>query len=954
MNKKKKIALITAAITVWVIIIIAFVLARTGKLSFFSNRFDDVKETSVTTVTDLAEKDNRVKRKIPEKVFGMYLVAGVDFLVNPEFSVDEIKASIDEGLKYTTEKGFNTIYVSALAEKQPILIGTGKDEFDVLSYISEKAHENNLYVVATLSYNDAILVDSEIKSNDILIKKLAQSDADAILMTDITSFDTSIFTGDATAKTLAINDTIKNIEETAKSVNKVIEFGVEVSPVWAHIKHDETGSNTSSYYESYMDSQLDTKLWVKNGYVDFIYVDGDNSMARANANYKTCMEWWNSVVEGTNVALFAKHRVDLVCSDNTTWSNADELARQMMATTELKNCKGNGFYNLAAFKADKNSSIQRFTAYLNGQLDSKFVLTDLIITNQSKTKINTSESKISFTGTGDPSSPITLNGEELDRTDEGYFSLVLDLKAGNNVFTFANKGQTKVYSVNYTLDVIKSISPTGNAYGIGGTSIEIKAVAIEGSDVYATINGSKIPMSIGSAEVAEGDLANTYSFDYVTYVGTYKLPAGTTSVQNLGATKVFASFQGHSDYHKGANIYVNARTSQRLGVVSSKYAETYDAQTLDGKYNPTFTQLPKGTYDFIEAEATIDNQKYYKLSSGRLVSANDMTYSDNPAEQIVNGVQVTESVSTSKATQIKLKTDWWVPFNVQQNPQSYFKGYDSRVFNVASFTASYVDVIFYYTYSASGAVDVSGSNVVSSAEWVNVGQNGTSTLRLHLRKSGAFYGYDLSHDDSTGSFVLYIKNKPTALSGYTVLIDPGHGGSDPGALGAIIDSETGKQYYESKANLILSNLVKQKLVALGVNVVMTRTGDTTRALTDRANYITELKPDISLSIHNDSSTSSTSTGTSAYYFKPYSFPLAKEVHNNLLSAWNSIYGRPIQDRGINFYPFRIARVDVCPAILIECGFMSNPTEVTLLTTPANQEILSSAITNGIISYINNY
>jgi len=954
MNKKKKIALIITAIIVWIIIIAAFILAKTGKLPFLSNGFDDVKEALGTTVTRVEEKEKKVKRKIPEKVFGMYLVAGVDFAVSPELSVDEIKTGIDDALKYTKEKGFNTIYVSALAEKKPIVIGTGKDKLDILSYISKKAHESNFYVVATLNYNDAITVGAEIKKNDELIKKIAQYDVDALLMTNITSFDTSAFTGDATTKMLAINDAIKNIKKTAKNSNQVIEFGVEVSPVWAHIKHDETGSNTSSYYESYIDTQLDTKLWVKSGYVDFIYVDGDNSMARANANYKTCMEWWNSVVDGTKVALYAKNRVDLVCSDNAIWSNADELARQMMATTELKNFKGNGFYNLAAFKADKNSNIQRFTAYINGQLDSKYVLTDLIITNQSKTKINTSESKISFTGTGDPSSPITLNGKVLDRTDEGYFSAELDLKAGNNVFDFANKGQTKTYTVNYTLDVIKSVSPTGEVRGIGGTAIEIKAVAIRGSNIYATINGAKIPMSIGSAEVSEGDLANTYSFDYVTYVGSYQLPAGTPNVQNLGTIKVYGGYQGHSDSHKGATVYVNARTSQRLGVISSKYAETYDAKTLDGKFNPTFARLPKDTYDFIEAEATIDNQKYYKLASGRLVSAKDMSYSDNPAEQIVNQIQVSESTSTAKSTQIKLKTDWWVPFDVQQNPQSYYKGYDSRVFNVASFTASYVDVVFYYTYSAGGSVDVSGSNVVGSAEWINVGQNGTSTLRLYLRKAGAFYGYDLSHDDSTGSFVLTIKNKPTALSGYTVLIDPGHGGSDPGALGAIIDPETGKQYYESKVNFALSTLVKQKLEALGVNVVMTRTGDTTRDLTNRADYITELKPDISVSIHNDASTSSTATGTSAYYFKPYSFPLAKEVHNNLLSAWNSIYGRPIQDRGTNFYPFRIARVDVCPAILIECGFMSNPTEVTQLTNPANQEILSAAITNGIVSYINNY
>ncbi|MEG2781242.1 MAG: N-acetylmuramoyl-L-alanine amidase [Oscillospiraceae bacterium] len=967
MSKNKKIVLIIVSVLVWAIIVVGFVLAKMGILPFFKN--DKASQTSGNITTQAKKEEIRKKNARPEKVNGVYLLAGTDFAIAPELAITEVKTGIDTALKEAVEYGFNTIYISAISEKNPIILGTGKEKFDVIEYISKKAHESKLYVVSMIDYNDAMVVGENIKSNDKLIKKMAKYDVDALLLSNIMSFNSAAFTGDPATKATAINDAVKVISETAKNANKVIEVGAEVSPVWAHTAHDAAGSKTSSYYESLVDAQLDTRLWVQKNYVDFVLVDSDNSMSRANANYKTSMTWWNDIVDGTKVALFAKHRTDLICTDNATWSSSDELARQFMATTELKNCMGNSFYNLSSFKADKGSSTTRYLSYIKGELNVKNIMTDLIITNQTNTTIKTSESKISFTGTGDPSAPITLNGKAMERTEEGYFSVVVDLKAGKNVFTFANKGQSKTYTVIYTLDVIKSASPIGKVQGIGDTSIVIKAEALKGAKIYAKINGQTISMSIGSADESEDDLANTESMDYVTYVGTYKLPAATTSVQNLGKIKVYGSFNGHSDSAIGANVYVNALVapppdtsnggsgtvlSGKIGVVSSTLAETFDGATLDGKYNPTFTPLPKGTYDFIVGEATIDKVKYYKLSSGRIVFASNFSEVASPPTLSMNKLSAVSAAGTGNVTKLKLKTDWWVPFNVQLNPQSYYKGYDSRVFNVASFTASYVDIVFYYTYAGEGTFDFSSSNVVRSAEWVNVGANGTSTLRLHLTRTGAFYGYEVTHDDTTGCFVLTIKNKPSALANYTVLLDPGHGGKDPGAIGAIINSQTGKNYTEAEVNLALATQVKQKLQALGVNVIMTRTGNTTMALPSRAAYITNVKPDLSVSIHNDSSSSSTATGTSAYYFRSYSFPLAKEVHDSLLTTWNTIYGRPIQDRKTNFYPFRIARIEVCPAILIECGFMSNPTEISKLVNPANQELLSAAITNGIVSYINKY
>lgn len=121
--------------------------------------------------------------------------------------------------------------------------------------------------------------------------------------------------------------------------------------------------------------------------------------------------------------------------------------------------------------------------------------------------------------------------------------------------------------------------------------------------------------------------------------------------------------------------------------------------------------------------------------------------------------------------------------------------------------------------------------------------------------------------------LLAFRNRPTSVNSAVVALDPGHGGNDPGAIGV-------SGVYESTVNLRIAALVKQKLEAQGVRVVILRTGNTTLSLDDRRKLARQSGADLFVAIHNNSSTSGKTSGTEVYYYRAFSQPLASNVHKS--------------------------------------------------------------------------
>lgn len=196
----------------------------------------------------------------------------------------------------------------------------------------------------------------------------------------------------------------------------------------------------------------------------------------------------------------------------------------------------------------------------------------------------------------------------------------------------------------------------------------------------------------------------------------------------------------------------------------------------------------------------------------------------------------------------------------------------------------------------------------------------------------------------TTNVQLPVQNNPTPVivppvkdpAKKVVVIDPGHGGSDVGA--------TRNGIYEKTITLDVSKKVADMLRNKGYEVVMTRATDKTVSLQERVEISENSNPDLFVSIHVNSSNSETPSGLETHYYKDNSLELAKNVHASMLNNINS------PNRGLFKSKFYVINHTTAPAILVEIGFLSNPSERDQLISEHRKQATAKAIVEGIYEY----
>ena len=179
-----------------------------------------------------------------------------------------------------------------------------------------------------------------------------------------------------------------------------------------------------------------------------------------------------------------------------------------------------------------------------------------------------------------------------------------------------------------------------------------------------------------------------------------------------------------------------------------------------------------------------------------------------------------------------------------------------------------------------------------------------------------------------------IKNK-------VIVIDPGHGGNDTGALrGSVLEKDL-----TLDIALKLRKVLKEK----GFNkVIMTRTSDTTLSLADRVRIANDYNADLFVSIHINSSVKSEINGIETHYYSDRGYDVAKVIHKELISNISAT------DRGLFKSKFYVINHTEAPAVLLELGFISNEQEKNLLTSERRQTDSAQAIADGIVNYLTEY
>jgi N-acetylmuramoyl-L-alanine amidase len=172
---------------------------------------------------------------------------------------------------------------------------------------------------------------------------------------------------------------------------------------------------------------------------------------------------------------------------------------------------------------------------------------------------------------------------------------------------------------------------------------------------------------------------------------------------------------------------------------------------------------------------------------------------------------------------------------------------------------------------------------------------------------------------------------------YTIVLDAGHGGSDPGAV-------NGKKH-EADANLAIAKKVGAKLKAKGYNVKYTRTKDVYFSLEERCRMSNNWDADIFVSIHCNAATNKEASGIETWRYTSVgrlTKNLAENVQTKLISAtgWKN---RKVKKSSTLY----VLKHTIASAILVECGFISHPEESKKLFQDKWQEKLANGIVRGI-------
>ncbi|MCH5461284.1 SH3 domain-containing protein [Lactobacillus sp. LC28-10] len=239
---------------------------------------------------------------------------------------------------------------------------------------------------------------------------------------------------------------------------------------------------------------------------------------------------------------------------------------------------------------------------------------------------------------------------------------------------------------------------------------------------------------------------------------------------------------------------------------------------------------------------------------------------------------------------------------------------------------------------------------------VRTGPNINYQTKAILKKGQAVYivqkknnWYKVRYDDHQFGWVAsWLINQSgkiqtaTNLSEATIVLDPGHGGSDSGALS--IDQHHDEKTY----TLQLAKKVRAQLTARGAHVIMTRTGDQTVSLGARPEMATDNHADAFISFHYDSSPSNNlgSGFTTYYYHANTSLKLAHTINQHLT-------GLPLENKGVEVGNFEVIRDNLRPALLLEMGYINTAKDFKEIENPAYQNQVAKDVTNGLAAYFNN-
>ncbi len=879
----------------------------------------------------------------PDKMRGVLVNAGKDFLTDSSKTEEEQQKEIDAMLSDAEGYSMNTIIVPLLTKEGSVFkVDSIKSisSFDALDYLITAARGKGFFVYGiydlSLYGEGSDVAETGIKNTEAAnLSEVAYKDfikkyqLDGVLLDgcdnpeEFGSYSDYMRYGAGRSYEEYLRNNARMMVRSARALTQKYspntQVGLLADAVWATLARDEAGVDITAETEGWFGTNLDSKALLEEDLVDFVAVENFTSTADTAAPFETIALWWDKLAESNEEPIYMLHAADRACTTDIAagWAAHDQLTRQMIALDNCSNLEGSAFRSLSDLKANPQNSTTLLMDYFSNNVKKEHILTELAFSKPTQLNISTTDKTYTFQGASDPNTDVLVGGQKIPTDENGFFSYTVELAPGENKYTFTHKAKTMTFTINRQVQVLKEVTPTGSMAVDGGMKVEVTAVAYENSNVLFSVNGQNYPMSLDETSGNEELRGTTYA----RYSGSFVVPDATKSVQNLGNIVVTATWEGVTKTMEGASVSVNKLAIVEDGVlvrVTADQAIVFPTNEIGPYPVSSNYRLPKGTLDYAVGEEVTyksgsDVRKYYKLASGMRVYSKDISAVSDSSLYVANNKITGMTVKAdSKYTYVILTSDQPVPF---------IPAYNSTKFSID----------FKYTVNVPENISSLTKNpLFDSATWKD------TTLTLALKKQGAFLGYKAYHENGS---IVFRFNNPTTVNGSRIVIDPGHGGVDNGAPGF------NPNYQEKHINWAIAKKLAKDLEKKGANVLLLNTINTTMDMDTRLAQAQQFNAQIYISVHHNSAANSSATGTEVYYFYPFAQPLASRLATATSGALNT------NNRGAEAGVFYVTRDPQFVGVLSEGGFMSNNKEYRKLIDDDYQDDVASAMADAVASFL---
>ncbi|CDN12785.1 N-acetylmuramoyl-L-alanine amidase [Richelia intracellularis] len=544
----------------------------------------------------------------------------------------------------------------------------------------------------------------------------------------------------------------------------------------------------------------------------------------------------------------------------------------------------------------------------------------------------TTANKIFFIGTAPWTGKVFINGKAVARSKSRHFAPSFPLKLGENLFTVRHQDRTVQIKVirNATQPVIpqglafaeNSLTPASDIARMPGELICFSAIAAPNATVSAQLGEIDILLFPQNRQVQlPSNFAALTGQNQPTVQDNITKSQGCTTLDTPGdyGKPQFQITRGGQIFTQEGAGQIQILSPQQLAVAEVT-ANAGVARTGPSKNYSRLTPLPQGT----QATITGKEGEWLRLDYGAWINSKETRIISNviPPRSIIRSVGYKQ---VPQGTEITFPLESPVPVSIQQG---------NKIFTLT----------LYNTTAQTDTIRTNDDPLIFRLDWQQVTPRQLQyTFNIKTEQQ---WGYKLKY--SGNSLILTLRHPPKLqrsrrkpLSGIKILLDPGHGGNESGAVGP-----TG--YKEKDVNLTVSKLLRRELVKRGATVVMTREDDRDVSLVNRQKMIVQEEPAIALSIHYnalpDAGDAENTKGIGIFWYHPQAHSLAVLMQNYLVDK------RKRSSYGVFWNNLALTRPAESPSILLELGFMSNPEEFEWIMDEKEQNKLAKAIADGIVKW----